>query len=126
MLMPEAARSVIWPDINNTRNDLRTKTYSLLIDLLRVSTRGINPIGLECWATAQTGVGSRKEEKIREKEREVLLGSDRAALQGLLALKSWQAKYQRDLQEGKQMFVQDMVEQARIRPIAGLWKMFEL
>lgn len=126
MHIPAVARDFIWHDINNTRAELRSKTYSLVVDLLRVSTKGINPLTLDCFNVRSDQKLSKKAEKIRAKEQEILLGSDQAALKGLLELKRWQGKYQEYLNQGKDMFAKDLVRQATIKPIAGVWKVFEL
>jgi len=61
-----------------------------------------------------------------ERERNILLGlHSPAALQGMIALKSWNAKYSSHMKEGEDMFLQNL-RLANISPIAGLWRLFEL
>jgi len=61
------------------------------------------------------------------KEREILLGAQSpAAMNGLLALKAWQKRYSEQLKQGEDMFAKDLYRLAMMRPIAGLWRVFEM
>lgn len=123
--LPSDVRDFIWHDLNNTRTDLRNKTYMLLVDLLRASTKGINPLMLDCWARPVIGKPD-TEDKISLSFSRILLGGDQGAMAGLADLKEWQKKYGDVLEQGKQMFAADMVQQSGIPPIAGSWKVFEM
>ncbi|KAL3420495.1 hypothetical protein PVAG01_06940 [Phlyctema vagabunda] len=60
-------------------------------------------------------------------ERDILLGSSSpAALQGLLSLKAWQQRYDEHLKMGEDMFSKDLYRLAMMKPIAGLWRVFEM
>lgn len=57
---------------------------------------------------------------------DILLGNQSpAALHGLIALKTWQARYGEHLRQGEDMFAKDLYSLALIHPIAGLAKVFE-
>lgn len=62
-----------------------------------------------------------------ERERNILLGvNSPAALQGVLALKAWYLKYHDNLKQGEDMFSKSLYMQATLKPVAGLWRIFEL
>ena len=62
-----------------------------------------------------------------ERERNVLLGiNSPAALQGILALKAWNLKYYDHLKQGEDMFSRSLYRLATMKPVAGLWRIFEL
>jgi hypothetical protein len=64
---------------------------------------------------------------ILQSEQDVLLGfQSPAALQGLIALKAWQLKYDEHLKHGQNMFAKELYALALIRPIAGLAKIFDI
>jgi hypothetical protein len=72
-----------------------------------------------------------RQQRLREleaqRERNVLLGiNSPAALQGVLALKGWYTKYGETLQQGEHMFSNGLYHLATVKPIAGLWRIFEL
>lgn len=120
--VPSPVRELIWGNFHETRAGLRQGGYQLLVDLLRASTNGANPIKQECW---KSGNLTKEEEVQKMKERYTLLGVDSAAMDGLIALNAWQEKYKNSLDEGRAMFAADAYSIARIRPIAGLCKMFD-
>ena len=63
----------------------------------------------------------------KEKERNVLLGyQSPAAMEGLLALKAWQAKFNEDLRLGEDMYAKEIYAQAMMRPVASLWRIFDM
>ena len=101
---------------------MRNGGYDLLVDLLRASTNGVNPIQQDCWN--QHSVSGAKELQY-SKDRQVLLGVDSGAMEGLVELKAWQEKYRSVLDEGRAMFAADAYALARIRVIAGLYKIFD-
>jgi hypothetical protein len=120
--VPSPAREMIWGDFHEIRSRLRQGGYQLLVDMLRASTNGVNPIKQQCWKLSGTG----EEEAERKMERYTLLGVDSAAIEGLMALNAWQEKYRSPLDEGRAMFAADAYTIARIRPIAGVCKLFDL
>ena len=62
-----------------------------------------------------------------QRERKVLLGIDSpAALQGMLALKAWYRKYHEHLKQGEDMFSKSLFMLATMKPVASLWRIFEL
>ena len=62
-----------------------------------------------------------------ERERNILLGfNSPAALQGMLALKEWNQKYSDILKQGDQLFSQSPLRLAKLSPLTGLWRIFEL
>lgn len=62
-----------------------------------------------------------------ERERNILLGTNSPqALQGLLALKAWYLKYHDHLKQGEDMFSKSLYMLAAMKPVAGLWRIFEL
>ncbi|PQE32966.1 hypothetical protein CJF32_00001434 [Rutstroemia sp. NJR-2017a WRK4] len=62
-----------------------------------------------------------------EQERNVLLGeTSPEALQGMIAVKSWQLRNYDHLQQGENIFAKDLYRQAQINPIAGLWRIFDM
>jgi hypothetical protein len=62
----------------------------------------------------------------RDRERIILLGQSPAAMDGLFALKAFQTKFSEDLKAGETMFTQELYAQAMMRPVASLWKVFEM
>jgi len=61
-----------------------------------------------------------------ERERNILLGlNSPAALQGMIALKSWHDRYSNQFKQGEDMFLNNL-HIATISPIVGLWRLFEL
>ena len=72
--------------------------------------------------THQTSIGQEA-----ERERNVLLGvSSPAALQGVIALKAWYLKYHDNLKQGEDMFSKSLYNLATMKPVATLWRIFEL
>lgn len=72
-------------------------------------------------------MGSHTIESWAERDREVLLGAHSpAALQGLTALKAWQRRYDDHLKMGEDMFSKDLYSLALMKPVAGLWRVFEM
>ena len=70
----------------------------------------------------QWGIGS-----AAERERIVLLGRQSPqALAGILNLKKWETRYQKDLKIGEDMYAKELYAQAMMRPVASLWKVFEM
>ncbi|KAM3076485.1 hypothetical protein ACMFMG_007297 [Clarireedia jacksonii] len=62
-----------------------------------------------------------------ERERDILLGdTSPEALQGMIAVKSWQLRNYEHLKQGENIFAKDLYRQAQINPIAGLWRIFEM
>lgn len=62
-----------------------------------------------------------------EEERRILLGDNSPeALQGMMAVKSWQIKNFQHLKLGEDIFKKDLYRQATINPIAGLWRIFDM
>ena len=62
-----------------------------------------------------------------ERERNILLGiNSPAALQGMLALRAWYLKYHDHLKQGEDMFSKSLYMLATMKPVAGLWRIFEL
>lgn len=62
-----------------------------------------------------------------QRERNILLGiNSPAALQGMLALKAWYLKYHEHLKQGEDMFSKSLYMLATMKPVAGLWRIFEL
>ena len=62
-----------------------------------------------------------------QRERNILLGiNSPAALQGMLALKAWYSKYHEHLKQGEDMFSKSLYMLATMKPVAGLWRIFEL
>ncbi|KAF7870471.1 hypothetical protein EAF04_004215 [Stromatinia cepivora] len=62
-----------------------------------------------------------------EEERRILLGDNSPeALQGMMAVKSWQIKNYQHLKLGEDIFKKDLYRQATINPIAGLWRIFDM
>jgi hypothetical protein len=62
-----------------------------------------------------------------EQERNILLGeTSPEALQGIMAVKSWQLRNYDHLQQGESIFTKDLYRQAQINPIAGLWRIFQM
>jgi len=60
-------------------------------------------------------------------DEDVLLGNQSpAALQGLKALKRWQVKYGEHLKQGEHMFTKELYALAMIRPVAALYKVFDV
>jgi hypothetical protein len=61
------------------------------------------------------------------RERNILLGIDSpAALQGMDALKAWYLKYHEHLKQGEDMFSKGLYNLVTMKPVAGLWRIFEL
>ncbi|KAF5873023.1 uncharacterized protein Bfra_008300 [Botrytis fragariae] len=62
-----------------------------------------------------------------EEERRILLGdTSPEALQGMMAVKSWQMRNFEHLKLGENIFKKDLYRQATINPIAGLWRIFDM
>ncbi|TGO78186.1 hypothetical protein BELL_0075g00020 [Botrytis elliptica] len=62
-----------------------------------------------------------------EEERRILLGdTSPEALQGMMAVKSWQIRNFEHLKLGENIFKKDLYRQATINPIAGLWRIFDM
>ena len=113
----------------------------MLIGVLRANTNGVNPLKLDCWTEdvanpfiIETPTSYEKGKRSPRsatspagKERDVLLGRQSpAALKGMLELKRWQDRYREDLMIGEDMFQKEMYAQAMMRPVASLWKVFEM
>ncbi|QSZ36559.1 hypothetical protein DSL72_006439 [Monilinia vaccinii-corymbosi] len=68
-----------------------------------------------------------QEQKKAEEERRILLGDNSPeALQGMMAVKSWQRRNYEHLKLGEDIFKKDLYRQATINPIAGLWRIFDM
>lgn len=62
-----------------------------------------------------------------EEERRILLGdTSPEALQGMIAVKTWQMRNFEHLKLGENIFKKDLYRQATINPIAGLWRIFDM
>lgn len=152
---PSPYKEQIWGvDWGERVKRMRHGGYGMLINVLRQNTNGVNPLKLECWEEeaspfiistpksysqgkkspdaeprnrresikGQWGIGTRA-----ERERNVLLGRQSpAAMEGVLAVKKWQQRYKEDLILGQDMFTKEMYAQAMMRPVASLWKVFEM
>jgi hypothetical protein len=101
---------------------MRHTGYQLLVDMLKASTNGVNPMKQKCWSSDDDREGELK----KIEERYTLLGVDTAALDGLVALKAWQEQYDRILDAGRVMLAADFYTVARIPAIAGLCKVFDM
>ncbi|KAG9242876.1 hypothetical protein BJ878DRAFT_543847 [Calycina marina] len=135
-------REQIWGnDWGERVKEMRHGGYGMLIGVLRANTNGVNPLKLKCWTEEKSdpfiietpksykkGKQSLRETSSpAEREREILLGRQSpAALRGVLELKKWQEKYKADLEIGENMFVKEIYAQAMMRPVASLWKVFEM
>ncbi|KAG4033570.1 hypothetical protein MFRU_004g00770 [Monilinia fructicola] len=68
-----------------------------------------------------------QEQAKAEEERRILLGDNSPeALQGMMAVKSWQRRNYEHLKLGEDIFKKDLYRQATINPIAGLWRIFDM
>lgn len=121
--IPSPVRELIYGDFLETAAGMRGNGYDLLVDLLRASTSGLNPLKLQCWNAHSDSITT---EENNSRERQILLGIKPAAMDGMRELKAWQEKYQPVLNEGRNMFAANLYEVARIRPIASLFKIFAL
>jgi len=90
--------------------------------------RGVQPLHHRNSQSYEKGKRSTKDPTSPAgKERDVLLGKQSpAALCGMLELKRWQERYQEDLMIGEDMFQKELYAQAMMRPVASLWKVFEM
>lgn len=78
------------------------------------------------WQAQQIQLKIQKQAKAEE-ERRVLLGdTSPEALQGMMAVKSWQITNYEHLKLGEDIFKKDLYRQATINPIAGLWRIFDM
>jgi len=139
---PSPYKERIWGvDWGERVKEMRHGGYGMLIGVLRANTNGVNPLKLNCWAEEtsdpfiiETPTSYEKGKRIPRsvsspagKERDVLLGRQSpAALKGMLELKRWQERYRDDLMIGEDMFQKEMYAQAMMRPVASLWKIFEM
>jgi hypothetical protein len=121
----------------------------LKMDIWATETAAVNPfinVTPESYSPEQTSPGASHGKKRRrtnkaeserarqkstemeaQRERNVLLGIDSpAALQGMLALKAWYLKYHDHLKQGEDMFSKSLFMLATMKPVAGLWRIFEL
>ncbi|RDW60628.1 hypothetical protein BP6252_12011 [Coleophoma cylindrospora] len=141
---------------HNRISEIRHGGYGMLINVLNMNTMGINPLKSNIWSDelvtnqyfAATSTQKPHQQvrgygpyavqgeiplmdpnalRMRTKhERDVLLGASPAALQALLALKAWQGRYNQYLQLGEDMFSKDLYSIASMKPVAGLWRVFEM
>lgn len=140
---PSPYKERIWGlDWGQRIKEMRHGGYGMLIGVLRANTNGVNPLKLTCWTEdaaadrfiIETPTTYEKGKRVprfpateAERERDVLLGRQSpAALRGMLELKRWQARYRNDLVIGEDMFQKEMYAQAMMRPVASLWKIFEM
>lgn len=138
---PSPYKEMIWgSDWVERVKKMRHGGYGMLIGVLRANTNGVNPLKLDCFEECSTGKdrfiietpstyerGHKRRVVEKDNERDVLLGRQSpAALQGMLELKRWQARYKEDLKIGEDMFTKEMYAQAMMRPVASLWKIFEM
>lgn len=66
-------------------------------------------------------------EQEAERQRNILLGiNSPAALQGVVSLKAWYLKYHDHLKQGEDMFSKSLYMLVTMKPVAGLWRIFEL
>ncbi|RDW91634.1 hypothetical protein BP5796_02799 [Coleophoma crateriformis] len=141
---------------HNRLSEIRHGGYGMLINILNTNTMGVNPLKYDIWSDelvtnqyfAATSTQQPQQQvrgydpyvvqgkrslmdpntlRMRTKhERDILLGASPAALQGLLALKAWQDRYNEHLQLGEDMFSKDLYSIASMKPMAGLWRVFEM
>jgi len=139
---PSPYKERIWgEDWGERIKEMRHGGYGMLIGVLRANTNGVNPLKLNCWTEEESNPFIIETPKSYEKgkrstkdptspagkERDVLLGKQSpAALRGMLELKRWQERYQEDLMIGEDMFQKELYAQAMMRPVASLWKVFEM
>jgi len=123
--VPSPAREDVWGDCRKLAMDLRNGGLVMIVSLLRAATKGVNPFKLDCFVDEVQGIDESLMKK-KLKERIDLLGDDPPALEGILALKRWKSKYQASLEEGKMLFANAPYTLSEIRPIAGLFRVFEL
>lgn len=120
--VPPSLRDLIWGDLYTIVSGMRAGAYDLLVDLLRASTNGFNPVRQQqSWA-----VGNSNNQEAQNNElRQVLLGDDPAAKQGLIEVKAWYEKHKSTLEEGRNMMNAGAYAAARVAAIGSLCKIFD-
>jgi hypothetical protein len=139
--VPAATRKAIWGDIEAVIKDLRVRQHALLVELLKIGAKGINPLRLDYWVWEEgtdgnVGKGSREGEdglfggkgevvKRRNSKGMALLGQDGAAFDGFVALRGWHDKYKGAMSGGNEMWESVPYTLAHIQAIAALSRVFE-
>ncbi|KAK6367367.1 hypothetical protein LTS17_010293 [Exophiala oligosperma] len=121
MAVPSPVRELVWGNSHSKRLWMRECSYGMLVDLLRASTRGINPMKLQF--SADNG-GTAKSEDMSGVG--VLLGDiDSAELDGIQKLKDWKSQHQGAMNQAGEMFNLYLYQQARVRTIGSLCLIYE-
>jgi hypothetical protein len=139
--VPSPVREQIWGDCHTRRSWMRRGSYGMLVDLLRASTRGVNPIKLKCFEHRHPdyddhdqGTGGAPSESSRPsipdlanlEYKQTLLGTiDPASFAGAISLKDWIQRNKASMAEAMQMFRLDLYGAERVRPIGSLFQVYE-
>lgn len=98
----------------------------MLVDLLRVSTRGVNPMKLTCFEPQEAAAQDSSCEALKTVHKDTAIGLvDPASLAGGIKLKDWNSRYEVVMGEAMEMLRLDLYGLDRIRPIGALCKVFE-
>ena len=99
---------------------MREGSYGMLIDMLRASTKGVNPMKLQFSGNHESAVsGNTSEVGV------LLRDADPAGLDGMQALKNWKSQHQNAMDQGKEIFRLNLYQQARVRTIGHLWMIYD-
>lgn len=104
--------------------------YGMLVELLKVSTKGVNPMKLECFDSQDTcpvpkNFGSTRADTNLEHTTTSLGKVDFASSLGAIRLKSWAREHQASLRATMEYFELNLYEVDLVRPIGALCKLFE-
>jgi len=110
----------IWGSSHERRMGMRQRGYQMLLDYLRASTNGINPLKLECFSFTNWSQSVES-----SSDRAAALQYDPAAISGVQTLQAWYIDHKRLMMEGKEMFQKNAYNLANIWPVAGLFLLFD-
>lgn len=105
---------------------MRRGSYGLLIDLLRASTKGINPLKLTCVGYQEDHVGHSTPSMNSPKHETTLLPAfDPATLSGGRKLNQWFRDHSTSMHQAMNMLSLDLYGMDEIRPAGALFKVLE-
>jgi hypothetical protein len=97
----------------------------MTLDLLRIGTKGVNPLKLDCWSTEEETNSGGQKVQIRNPKGMALLGHDSAAFDGFVALRQWHSRYKAAMLQGNDMWDSVPFTKSHIQAIASLSRVFE-
>ena len=119
--VPSPVREQIWGNYHERRKWMRYGSYGLLVGLLQASTKGINPIKLACFNSAQSAGA----DGASRYDQTLLPPIDDCSLVGGRQLNAWLQKHSASMAQAMHMFQMDLYRVSEYKPIGTLFKIFQ-